>query len=228
MNANATQKDVWLMDIRLSYFYGFDPYEGTNEAGQITKTYCTHAIMESTHPDLEKVRQAQREVARAGWGEEMVASVDANGNAVQLPKWQAIMQKLAQQDRLCLHNGNISKAGEEAYAGKFFVSANSKVRPTIVATRGGQNVQVQKGDTDAPYSGSRANVLVSVYCQGPNGKPSKFGQRINAQLMGVQFLRHDTAFGGGRVAKMEEFGIVASEADGAAPRAAAAGVSDLF
>jgi hypothetical protein len=227
MNANATQRDLWLMDVRLSYFYGFDAFEGTNDQGQVTKSYCSHAILEPTHPALEKVRQAMRDVAKAGWGEALVASADAQGNPIQLPAWQAVMQQLAAQDRLCLHNGNVSKAGEEAYAGKFYVSANSKVRPTIVATRGGQNVQVQKGDPDAPYSGCRANVLVSIYCQGPNGKPSKFGKRINAQLMGVQFVRHDQAFGGGRVAKLDEFGIVASEADGAAP-VAAAGVSDLY
>lgn len=197
----TTQVEVMLMGVRLSYFDGFQPYVSTNDEGKQTATYGTHALMEPGHPGIEAVKTAQRKVAQAAWPE----------------KWEAILGALAAKDKVCLHKGEISRPTEEAYQGKVFVSARSKARPTIVATQGGVNVAVVAGDPLAPYSGCLANVKIAIYAQGANGKPSKWGQRINAQLMGVQFVKHGEAFGGGRVAKPEEFGIVSEDADAAPP-----------
>lgn len=197
---NQGQKVILLTDVRLSYFYGFQPMQGTNDAGKATINYCTHAILTPTNPVLAQFRAAQREIAQAGWPS----------------TWENVLKELSGKDRLALHSGDISKPGQDGYAGNFFVSANSKVRPTIVETRGGVNVPLVEAD-GRPYSGCHANVMVAIYAQGADGKPSKYGKRINAQLMGVQFLRHGEQFGGGRVAKPEEFGLTAQDADQAAP-----------
>jgi hypothetical protein len=68
-------------------------------------------------------------------------------------------------------------------------------------------------------------VLIAIYAQGANGKPSSYGKRVNAQLLGVQFVRHDTRFGGGRIASVDEFALAPADADGAVPMAAAGGSS---
>src|SRR5262245_31594875 len=119
-----SQVVVLLENVRLSYFYGFEPYVGKNSEGKDTRTYSVHALFDATHPALELVKQAQRKVAVAGWG----------------PQAEAVLNQLAAQDKLCLHNGNVSKMDNEAYKDKFFVSANSKNKPRIIVTRGGQNV----------------------------------------------------------------------------------------
>lgn len=227
-----TQRTITLENVRLSYAYlePNAPKTGTNDQGQATKNWCAHGIMTPDHPGIALVRDAQKAVALAAWGEQPTAGADAQGNAITLPMYLAVLNQLAAQDKLALHNGNISKAGQEAYAGKFYVSANnSKQPPRIVVTRGGVNVDIAPGDPCFPYSGCWANLVVAVYAQLGVGKQASYGKRVNVQLMGVQFLRHDTRFGGGRVASMDEFKIAPTEADGAVPMAAAnaAGASGL-
>jgi hypothetical protein len=202
-----------LRNVRLSYFYGFKPMLGTNDSGKETTNYCTHGILTPDHPDLATIKAAMRQVAQKAWPN----------------NWEAVLQQLAAQDRLCLHNGSISKAGQQGYEGNYYVSANSKTRPMHVETRGGQNVVLTESD-GRPYSGCYANLMIAIYAQGGDGKPSKFGKRINAQFMGTQFKAHGEAFGGGRVAKPDEFGIDPAEADGAAPTGspAATANNDLF
>jgi hypothetical protein len=206
MSNQETQVTVVLSNVRLSYAYIFRPFKGKNDKGQETSSYSAHGIMLPTDPGVLLVRNAQRQVAAAAWGAQATD----------------VLTKLAAQDKLALHDGNISKMGQEAYAGKYFVSANSKVRPKIAVTRGGVNTEIDEGDPCAPYSGCWANLIVAIYAQGPNNKPSQYGQRINAQLMGVQFLRHDEKFGGGgRVATLDEFpNVEATGADAAAPAVA--------
>jgi hypothetical protein len=210
----STQEIVLIENTRLSYAYLFEPYRGKNDAGKETASYGAHALLPPDHPALAVIRAAQRRVAVAAWGAEA----------------ENVLTQLAAQDRLCLHNGDVSKAGQESYKGMFYVSANGKVQPQIVVTRNGVNVAIAKNDPSAPYSGCWANMFIAIYAQGPNGKPSQYGKRINAQLTGVQFLRHDTAFGGGgKVARPDEFPTVkGADADGAAPAATSAASAGLF
>lgn len=209
----STQVELMLTNVRLSYADCYTPYVSTNDEGKQTATYGVHCLMDPTDANVAKVKEAQRKVAQAAWGD----------------NWQAILNSIAAKDDACLHKGEVSRPTEEAYQGKFYVSARSKARPTCVATQGGVNVIVHQGEPLAPYSGCFANVKIAIYAQGANGKPSKWGKRINAQLMGVQFVRHGDAFGGGKVARPEEFGIMAEDADGAAPGSFAedSSVSDL-
>lgn len=206
MSTNEETQIVLLLEhVRFSYFYGFEPFIGKNSEGKETRTYSAHAIFDRTHPAFELVRAAQRKVAAAAWGAQA----------------EAVLAQLAAQDKLCMHDGNISKMGQDAYKDKIFVSANNSKPPNIIATRGGQNVVIQRNDPYAPYSGCWGNLMVAVYAQSPNSKPNKWGKRINAQFMGAQFLEHDEKLGGGgRIARPDEFPTVApADADGAVPAA---------
>ena len=207
-STQSTQEIVLLENVRLSYVYAFDPYVGRNDAGKETRSYGAHGIMTLDHPSLAKVKAAQRKVAQAAWPS----------------NWEAVLTQLAAQDRLCLHDGNVSKMGQEAYKDRYYVSANGKTKPNIVTTRNGVNITIEKNDPNAPYSGAWGNLIAAIYAQSPDGKPSQYGKRINAQLTGIQLVKHDEAFGGGgKVAKPDEFPVVAgADADGAAPAAASA------
>ncbi len=208
---SARNVQVILQDVLLSYAYLASPFQGKNENGEITYTYTTHAIFKPGSPQHDTMKKAINEACIIGWG--------AQGEATKA--------QLAGMDKLCIHDGNVSKGGEGPYKDMLFVSMNSRTKPRIVVTRNGVNVEIGAGDPQFPYSGCRANVLFDVYPQGAAGaKPNKGGKRINAGLTGVQFLAHGEPLGGGgRVAKVEEFPTVDTGGADAPPPGAAAGNS---
>ncbi len=230
----STDVQLILENVRVSYLYAFRPYEGKKDDGSVSKTFCCHPLLEPTDPQLAKVREAQRSVAKAAWGEALVDApigpADANGVVPmgKLPAWQAVLNELASKDKLCLHNGSVSKPREaDTYGGKFYVSANNSKQPNIFAEGHGPdgkwgniNITANPGHKDAPYSGAICDVMLSIYAQGPANKPHKFGRRINAQFMGVKFKKHAPAFGGGKVATADAFGVDGASADAAMPAGA--------
>lgn len=191
--AEKQNTDLLLTNVRTSYFYGFKAYEG-DDGG---KSFCSHLIMATNHPQLGALQALMRKVAVDTWKD----------------KAEEVLQQLKAQDRLCIHRGDISKPGQDAYKGLLYISSSSKIKPRIVACVGGINQEIGEDHELAPYSGCKVNAIVGIWAQN-----NKFGKRINAQLMGVQFVAHDQRLSGaGRVASIDEFGIVATDADGAAP-----------
>jgi hypothetical protein len=224
MTANQTQVELMIYG-RFSYCYVHAPYQGKDDNGNPTETFCTHILIDPLSPAepqlgiksgaeyIQMLKDAQRKVAMAGWPSNP----------------EAALIEMDRKCRLVMHDGDTEKASNPDYKGKVFVSANSKKRPTLVETRGNANVPLVAAD-NRPYSGSWGFAKIAVWAQSPEGKKSSFGQRINAQLMGLQHIKHDTAFGGGgRVASVDEFAVVnAAEADAPAPAAAARGGKSLF
>lgn len=133
-----------------------------------------------------------------------VKELDAAIEAVATEKWQAktktMLPMLANQGRLCLHKlPRVSAAGEvyDGYEGMYWIAANSTVRPTVV---GPLREPLTEAD-GRPYSGCYVNASIEVYAHShPTG-----GNRVLAQLRGVQFVRDGDAFGGGRPASPDEF-----------------------
>lgn len=201
------QEIVTLENVRVSYLYAFQPFVGKSAEGKDTRTYCVHALFEKGDANHQKVSAAIQKVCQA-WG----------------TNYSNVLTAMKAQDKLCLHEGNISKMGKDEYKDKMYVTANGSRKPTIVVTRGGVNTEIGPDDPYAPYSGCWANVRVAIWPQNPPGKPNKWGNRVNAQFMGVQFLRHDEAFGGGGVvASPDEFPVQETAgADAPAPTAGAA------
>lgn len=204
MTEPSTQQTVVLTNVRTSYLYCFQPYTNTDKAtGKTSKSWTSHFIMAPDHAGIALVKAAQRAAAVGMWKDQA----------------ENMLVALAGQDRLCLHNGDISKAGQDGYAGKFFVSGSAK-RPFTVVD---QNRETLTEESGIPYSGCFVNAIINVWAQN-----NSWGKRINAQIQGIQFLRHGEAFGAGRMAKPEEFGVVASDADGAPPAVAGTGAGGLF
>lgn len=195
--------DEIFLEGRLSYTYIFKPYEGDNG-----DSYCTHVIFEPNAAQVEKLSAIIRTVAKNKWKDEA----------------DAVLAALKGQDRLCLHRGDVSKAGQEPYKGKLFVSASRKGSdgpPTILATIDGLNQRVDSSHPLAPYSGCKARVHINVWAQA-----NTYGKRVNAGLLGVQFLDHDIRLGGsGRTSGLDEYAPVNSAgADAPVPASAGAGL----
>lgn len=201
----STNVEMLLTNVRLSYCYP-EGYHDKQDPKKVS--YPSHFLLATDEPQVPQIVAAMKSVARAQWGakaDEMYAALKA-------------------KDRLALHIGATSKPGEPDYEGKVFVSGNAKKPFNCIATRGTANVLVAPGAPDYPYSGAWANAKVAFYTYVGNKGPN----RICCQIQGIQFVRHDTAFGGGgRMAAPDEFGVVATDADSAEP-AQAGGTADLL
>lgn len=87
--------------------------------------------------------------------------------------------------KIFLHEGN-----EKDYEGydesNMYISASSKKRPTVI-----DRDKTPLAEADGrPYAGCYVNAVVRVWVQ-----DNQFGKRINAELMGVQFVKDGEAFG---------------------------------
>lgn len=211
---------------RFSFANITSPKEQTRQDGTKYDNFCSHILFhENDNPGftlpsgivygaaaVQAVKDAQHKVAQAAWPR----------------NWEAMKKQLEHQDKLALHDGATKAAKYPEYEGQWFVSANGMKRPTVYQTVKGVNVPVVEKD-GLFYGGAWGVLHVAVYAQGADGRPSDFGARINAQLMGAHWVKHGDSFGGGgRVAAPEEFSpINAGEADAPAPAPAAAGRSLL-
>lgn len=190
---------IHVSNVRFSYFYGFEPFtaQPSRQNPNPKPVYTVHGLLTPDHPDLVKIAQTIELVGEAKWKD----------------KWPVIKAGLKGADKLCLHKGDVTKAGKPEYAGLYFISASNS-RPFTIVDADRTPLREKDGK---PYSGCYGNLIVDIWAQDNN-----FGQRINATVTGAQFLRHAEAFGGGaQAAAPEEFGIHAQSADAAAPAAAA-------
>lgn len=185
------QKDtvVMLENVRLAFPTIWTPEQ---VQGKGKPAFSATFLLTPDHPSLPALKQAIQSVAAAKWG-------DGAGD---------ILKQLVAADRVCLHNGD-AKANFDGFAGNKYVSSRSYTRPLIID---GQRNALAEAD-GKPYSGCYVNGQVAIWAQ-----QNQHGKRINAQLSGIQFVRDGEAFGGGRVATVDEFSEVSGEGvDGEAP-----------
>lgn len=123
---------------------------------------------------------------------------DAVVNAAQI-KWPSNFQErlaeLKAADRLPLHNGD-GKASKAGYKGRFYINASNDIRPLVLDA----NKTPLTAADGKPYSGSIVNLFVEIWAQ-----DNKHGKRINASLLGVQFVRDGERLAGGSVATADDF-----------------------
>lgn len=205
MNDTVKAKSIGAMhisNVQFSYFYGHEAFTAkpTPQNPNPKPNFCVHGLMEPTHPELLRI---------AAKIEEVGAAHQWKGDVT----WAQVKEQLKAQDKLCLHRGDVTKAGVPEYAGKFFISCNNAKRFTILDA---DKTPLTAKD-GRPYSGCFGNIIVDIYAQ-----DNTWGRRINATVTGVQYVSKGTAFGGGApAASADEFGVVAQSADQAAPTAGA-------
>lgn len=141
-----------------------------------------------------------------------VKLLDAAIEAAAKDKWEAkaasMLTKLRSEGRVCLHKDSRTNASGEVYDGyedMFWVGANSKVKPLTLDS----NKEPLTEQDGKLYSGCFVNAVIDVFAHfHPKG-----GNRVLAQLKGVQFVGHGDAFGGGAPASADEFDEVEETAD---------------
>ena len=101
-------------------------------------------------------------------------------------------------DKLCLRDGDESEY--DGFDGHWSLKASNSTRP-LVLNRDRSPVTEADG---VVYAGCYVNALVNTWSQ-----DNQWGRRINANLLGIQFVRDGEPFGdGGRIAKQDEFSVI--------------------
>lgn len=183
-----------IKNARLSFPALFSPVERTGDNGKVTLKYEASLLMPANDPQVKEIQRALQKAAIDKYG--------AKGAEIFKALWQA--------EKVCLRKGDKKRntdSGEilEGYEGMYYVSASSKVRPTVIDR---DRTPLAEGDRK-PYSGCYVNAIVVFWAQ-----TGQFGKRINCQLQGVQFVKDGDSFGGGRAASADEFDSLEDEFDG--------------
>ena len=169
---------ILLKNVRLAFPNLFEP---TTVAGEGKPRYSATLLIPADHPQLEEIKAAQLAIATAKW------------NA----KAAAIIKGLDKQDKLALHDGD-TKSKYDGFPGNFFISAAAQenAAPTVI-DRDRSPLSARSG---RPYAGCFVNASIELWAQDNN-----YGQRVNAQLRGIQFYSDGDSFSAGRPADADEF-----------------------
>lgn len=138
------------------------------------------------------------------------------GHARKIKEIKAISKKIAEQmwpDKIpsslefCWGDGDDLDKVYAGYEGMFYLRAKNGARPHVLnrdATRLNE-------EDDKMYPGAVVHAKVTLWVQNNAG-----GKRINANLLGVQFVRDGERLGGGNPVSADDFAPVDDE-DGAGP-----------
>ena len=167
--ANKVNKiRVVLTNVRLSFANIFEP-KGFN--GSEPRYSANFLISKQDNENINKVREAIKAVAKLEWN-------------TDVPKFK--------ENQLCLRDGDGETWG--GYADHFFVSSGNKLK-VAVRDLDGTDLTKQSEDNnpgDKPFSGDYVNAVIEVWAQNNN-----YGKRINANLVGVQYVKTGSRFSKG-------------------------------
>lgn len=124
-----------------------------------------------------------------------IATLKTAINHVAKMEWK---DKIPAGVKPCLRDGN-EKAELDGYEGTMFVPSSSKRKPVVVD----EHVQDLYEADGKPYAGCYVNATVRLWAQ-----DNKFGKRVNAELLAIQFVRDGEAFGVAPVKAEDEFSPV--------------------
>jgi len=168
MAASVTGERIIIPEARLAFADAI--FEKKSVNGGEPQFGCT-LIIPPTSPAVKLVQDEEERLAKLHWKD----------------KADAMLQMIRAANGQALKPGAL-KMKFDGFQGNYFISVNSKVRPTIV-DRNGSPLTPSDG---RPYSGCYVLGHISLWTQ-----DNQWGQKINANLLGLQFLRDGDAFAGG-------------------------------
>lgn len=170
---------IMLKDGRLTFPQLYEPKEVKSDDGTVTLKYSGSVVFPRTHPQIAEIQKAIVDAAEAKWP----------------GKSADILKQLKAADRLPVHDGD-AKSDYAGYAGNLYINASNKIRPLVID---GNRAPLTASD-GKPYSGCYVNVSLEIWAQ-----DNKYGKRVNASLLGVQFVRDGERLAGGSVAAADDF-----------------------
>lgn len=163
-----------------------------------TPRYGASFILDPANPEhaaqIEAIKAAQIAVCKAKWKDQAKAMYD----------------RFVKTEKLALREGDDKITKYPYLAGKLVLATASKQDGPKPTTVDGARKDVPES-AGLFYRGCIVNAKVQIWAQ-----DNKFGQRINCQLRGVQFVSRGEALGAGGAAQPDEFEAIAAptEAEG--------------
>lgn len=173
-----------LKRVRLAFPALFNP-KAVNAGDK--PAYSAALIISPKDPQVKLINEALAEVANGKWG----------------AKGPATLKQLQAADKVALHNGD-SKSQYEGFENNLFISTRNPARPTVVDR---DKTPLTEAD-GKPYAGCYINAVVEFWAQDNN-----YGRRVNATILGAQFVDDGEPFAGGGVASEDDFDDLSVEAE---------------
>lgn len=187
-----TAETIWLTNVRLAFAKGVFKKEPPANDPKGKPKYGVSLILGPDHSDLKKLRDLQKKLVLDHDFKDKTPSKD-------------VLSTLEKKDKLVVHDGD-DKKKFEGFEGNFYVAASADTRPTAV-NRDRSPVTEEDG---VLYSGCYVNAKVELWVQ-----DNQWGQRVNATLLGVQFVKDGDSFAGGPPpANPDDFPDLDAEDDG--------------
>lgn len=161
-------KEFFLSNVRLAFP---ELWEAKQVNGEGEPAFSCSLLLPRDHPQVAEVRKLEDEVGKEQWKD----------------KWPAIKKEIVANNRLAMKDGD-AKASYDGFPDHWFISARNPGRPTVV-DRDRTPLLPKDG---RPYAGCYVTVKLELWAQ-----DNKYGKRINAKVLGVQYLRKGNAFGAG-------------------------------
>lgn len=114
-------------------------------------------------------------------------------------------------DKKFIRNGD--DQDREEYENHWTVSAREERRPAVRNQRGELVIEESK-IADMVYGGCYCNILIRPWYQDGQKVGKGYGKRINAGLVGVQFVKDGESFGEGRIDDSDAWDDVSGGGDG--------------
>ena len=168
---------IRLENVRITFPQVFEA-KAVNGEGEPAFSATFH-LPKSGHPGIALVRDTIVIAAKDKWG----------------AKAEEIVRALKAANRLCLHDGE-EKSQYPGFKDTYFIAARNKQRPLVVD---GKRAPLTEADGKI-YSGCYVNAIITLWAQ-----DNKFGKRVNASLLGVQFFADGERLAGGGVAAADDF-----------------------
>lgn len=164
--------EILIQNVRLAFGHGvFEKQSFVDKDGkQSTPKYSAKFIIPPTHPQIPAIKTAITQVAKEKWG----------------AKADATLKRIEANLATPLQDGATQRA--EGFEDNLFISASNEKRPTVFNR---DRTPLTKED-GVIYSGCYVNVKVNLWAQ-----DNSWGQRINAELLGVQFVKDGDSFAAG-------------------------------
>jgi len=190
---------ILLSDVRLSFPHIAEPQKNVNEQTGATRiSYNAEFLMPQDHPGFQQFMARYAALALDKWKE--------HANTVMT---------MISKDRKtrCFGEGD-EKVNKktfkpyDGYAGNVFITAGRDQPPQIIEANGQpidpSNTMAYQMLTRKMYGGCRVNAAIKPWVQA-----NSYGNGIRCDLVALQFLRDDTAFGEGAADASSMFGSVA-------------------
>jgi len=172
-----TDQRITIKDVRIAYAQGV--FEARAAKPGDKPKFGAAFLFPKDHPAVKQLSEAVIKAATAKWG----------------AKANEMLAMLKAGDRLPIHSGD-AKAMSGGYAGNLYLNAGNAIKPLVLDA----DRSFLSATDGKPYSGCYVNAIVEIWAQ-----DNQHGKRVNASLLGVQFVRDGERLAGGSVATANDF-----------------------